>query len=231
VVESEPVVIDLRDPISFREANLQGSSNVSHNLLRDNLERVPEGETILLISDDGQKGHVALRMLKAAGFEKVHNLSGGFISLERHGRAVGFKNVEVDLFGVEHRAVSELLAGEHGHSEDGSAGTDAVGGASGDENATQAADAPDRAAGSTGRLIVDVRTPMEFHRGAYPGAINIELDNLQSRLSELGATDREIIVYCASGARSAYAQRVLSQMGYTNVRNGGGLHDMMSMPM
>ncbi len=40
--------------------------------------------------------------------------------------------------------------------------------------------------------------------------------------------DREIIVYCASGARSAYAQQVLLQRGYTNVKNGGGIAMMMS---
>jgi rhodanese-related sulfurtransferase len=34
-------------------------------------------------------------------------------------------------------------------------------------------------------------------------------------------------VYCATGARSAYAQQVLMQLGYTNVRNGGGIMQMM----
>jgi len=36
------------------------------------------------------------------------------------------------------------------------------------------------------------------------------------------------VVYCASGGRSAYAQRMLMQAGYTNVMNGGGLSSMMS---
>jgi rhodanese-related sulfurtransferase len=57
--------------------------------------------------------------------------------------------------------------------------------------------------------------------------VNIELDQLQSRLNELGDKSRDITVYCASGARSAYAQRMLMQMGYTNVKNGGGLMHMM----
>ena len=69
---------------------------------------------------------------------------------------------------------------------------------------------------------------MEFAMGAYPGAINISLDDLPARVSELGNHDREIVVYCASGARSAYAERMLSQMGYTRVRNAGGLHDIMA---
>jgi len=76
-------------------------------------------------------------------------------------------------------------------------------------------------------LVVDVRTPEEFRSGAYPGAINISLDELQQRIEELGAKDRDITLYCASGARSAYAQRVLQHFGFTNVKNGGGLMHMM----
>ncbi|MBP8850260.1 MAG: rhodanese-like domain-containing protein, partial [Breznakibacter sp.] len=61
----------------------------------------------------------------------------------------------------------------------------------------------------------------------YPGAINIPLDELPSNFDQLGSKAREIIVYCASGARSAYAQRLLTQSGYKNVKNGGGLMLMM----
>jgi rhodanese-related sulfurtransferase len=76
-------------------------------------------------------------------------------------------------------------------------------------------------------LIVDVRTPAEFAGGAFPGAINIQLDELPRRVSELGDKSRNITLYCASGARSAYGQRVLQQLGFTNVKNGGGLMHMM----
>ena len=49
------------------------------------------------------------------------------------------------------------------------------------------------------------------------------------RREELGNNlNREIVVYCASGGRSAYAQRQLMQIGFTNVANGGGLSQMMS---
>jgi rhodanese-related sulfurtransferase len=78
-------------------------------------------------------------------------------------------------------------------------------------------------------IIVDVRTPHEFLSGAYPGAVNIELDELMERYGELGnSKSRDIVVYCASGARSAYAQRMLAQIGYTNVSNGGGIAAMMA---
>jgi rhodanese-related sulfurtransferase len=76
-------------------------------------------------------------------------------------------------------------------------------------------------------LIVDVRTPEEFEGGAVPGAVNIPMDDLGYHVDQLGEKDREITVYCASGARSAYAARMLQQMGFNNVQNGGGLMDMM----
>jgi rhodanese-related sulfurtransferase len=83
------------------------------------------------------------------------------------------------------------------------------------------------AAPSNQPMVVDVRTVEEFQQGAYPGAVNIPLDELQMRVIELGDRSREITLYCASGARSAYAQRGLQQMGFTNVRNGGGIMQMM----
>ncbi len=79
-----------------------------------------------------------------------------------------------------------------------------------------------------GPIILDVRTPMEFSMGSFPGAINVGLDNLVQWAQAIEDKDRKIIVYCASGARSSYGLRLLAQQGFTNVENGGGLHDMMS---
>ncbi len=209
-LEHSPIVIDLRDPISFRTANLTGSNNLSQNILRDNLDQIPRDQTILLISEDGQKGHVVLRMLKGAGFERVYNVSGGYISLERYARAIGFSRIQVGLLPVERKSVEDL---EHG----GEAQHHEAAGRSGEE-----------AAAADGPLVIDVRTPMEFAMGAYPGAVNISLDEIGPRVQELADTNREIILYCASGARSAYGQRMLEQLGYTNVQNAGSLHDIMA---
>jgi len=53
------------------------------------------------------------------------------------------------------------------------------------------------------------------------------LDDLQKRINELGIKSREITLYCASGARSAYGQKVLQDQGFTNTKNGGGIMQMM----
>lgn len=204
----EALVLDLRDPISFAKAHLEGSQNVSISMIRENLDRISKEHMILLISDDGQKGHVALRLLKNEGFQKAFNLSGGYLSLERQARAAPFEELRVTLFPItpksakkeEKSCESEQPIGEEcSHTK------------------------------KAGALIIDVRTSMEFEMGAIPDAINIPLDLLPQKAEEvIGDRNREVVVYCASGARSAYAVRLLTQLGYTDVTNGGGLHEMMA---
>ena len=77
-----------------------------------------------------------------------------------------------------------------------------------------------------GAKIIDVRTAGEFADSSYPGAVNIPLNVLPAKLDELGPKDTPIILYCASGARSAQAARLLKQAGYMDVVNAGGIDDM-----
>ncbi len=71
-----------------------------------------------------------------------------------------------------------------------------------------------------GALIVDVRTSGEFAQASAPGSLNIPLDQLPQRMGELTKA-KPIILCCASGSRSAYAQRFLKQAGYVEVYNAG----------
>jgi phage shock protein E len=45
-------------------------------------------------------------------------------------------------------------------------------------------------------------------------------------MAEFGENNKPIVLYCASGARSAYAAKLLRSAGYTDVTNAGGLSDM-----
>jgi rhodanese-related sulfurtransferase len=80
-----------------------------------------------------------------------------------------------------------------------------------------------------GALIVDVRTPEEYQSGHYPGAVNIPLDQIESRLDEFGAKHRPIVVYCRSGHRSTIAKEKLLAAGFSEVYNGGGLSRIMEI--
>jgi NADPH-dependent 2,4-dienoyl-CoA reductase/sulfur reductase-like enzyme/rhodanese-related sulfurtransferase len=70
-------------------------------------------------------------------------------------------------------------------------------------------------------FLLDVREDEEFKRGSIDGAINIPLDQLRQRLSELPKS-RRIWVNCAKGQRSYYAVRVLAQYGFDACNLPGG---------
>ncbi|HET7838489.1 MAG TPA: rhodanese-like domain-containing protein, partial [Rectinemataceae bacterium] len=79
---------------------------------------------------------------------------------------------------------------------------------------------------ASGARVIDVRSRSEFASGAYRKAKNIPLDEIAGRLGELGPKDGAIVVYCASGARSSKAARILMKAGFGDVTNAGGLGAM-----
>lgn len=70
-------------------------------------------------------------------------------------------------------------------------------------------------------FLLDVREPEELADGAIAGSVNIPMDDLKDRLNEIPA-NRDIIVICHVGARSAYVTRVLTAYGYDRVSNLSG---------
>ena len=73
------------------------------------------------------------------------------------------------------------------------------------------------------KFLLDVRTQDEFALGSLSGAVNIPLDELRDRMSEL-PKDRMIYTFCAVGLRGYLAYRILTQHGFDKVRNlSGGL--------
>ena len=79
-------------------------------------------------------------------------------------------------------------------------------------------------------LVIDVRSPAEFAMGHVEGALNIPVEAIAPQnLAALNALNddkaRTLVLYCASGMRSAYARNALMQLGYTHVINGGTAHE------
>lgn len=84
-----------------------------------------------------------------------------------------------------------------------------------------------------GGKVIDVRTRSEFASGHFRGAVNIPLDELESKFASLGRKDTPILVYCASGIRSSSAKRILESAGFTHVENGintGYMESVASAP-
>lgn len=70
-------------------------------------------------------------------------------------------------------------------------------------------------------FLLDVRSPEEYGLGTIPGAVNIPLDDLRDRISEV-PLDRRVVIFCAVGLRGYLAQRILMGRGYKDVRNLSG---------
>lgn len=198
------IVLDVRDVFAHQKSKMNGAYHLPLEMLQANLAKIPKDIPILVYDETGKKGHQAIRTLIGAGCKEVKNISGGHISLQHYAAAVGFKTINMDILPIEKKTIGEKVMEETETNKNVSTS-------------------------ELERLVIDVRTPGEFMSGAFPNAINIPLDDMMAGQGDLGDnTDREIVVYCATGARSAYAQQVLARKGFTNVINGGGISSMMS---
>ena len=78
----------------------------------------------------------------------------------------------------------------------------------------------------SGYIIIDARTQEEYDQGHIPGAIMIpEYEIVDRAEKELPDKDQLILVYCRSGRRSKIAAEELVKLGYTNVKEFGGIID------
>ncbi|MEM6532542.1 MAG: rhodanese-like domain-containing protein [Myxococcota bacterium] len=81
---------------------------------------------------------------------------------------------------------------------------------------------------SGGARLVDVRSLDEWNSGHIEGAIHIPHGEVAERADEIGGRDQTIIVYCASGVRSYWAKSTLQDLGFSDVRNLGGISEWPS---
>jgi rhodanese-related sulfurtransferase len=71
-------------------------------------------------------------------------------------------------------------------------------------------------------LFIDVREPNEWNLGHIPGARHIPRGVLEQNIEAAAPRDRRIVLYCASGNRTALAADTLQHMGYSDVRSLAG---------
>ena len=77
-----------------------------------------------------------------------------------------------------------------------------------------------------GYIILDVRTQEEYNEGHIPGATQISHEEIAEKAEKvLTDKDQLILVYCRSGRRSKLAAEALVELGYTNIKEFGGIID------
>ena len=84
------------------------------------------------------------------------------------------------------------------------------------------------AAAAKERTWIDVRTPGEYDEGHLAGALNIDLQatDFRQQIAEL-PRDGSYLVYCRSGNRSAAAARIMAELGFEDVLDGGGFAELV----
>ena len=77
--------------------------------------------------------------------------------------------------------------------------------------------------------IIDVRNPFELAEGTIPGAVNIPVNEIAFRVSEIQQMKGPLVLYCRSGNRSGMAITLLRSAGVEQqMLNGGGYIDMLT---
>ena len=87
----------------------------------------------------------------------------------------------------------------------------------------------DRIARGEPIVLIDIREQNEWNLGHAAGAMYIGRGVLESQIESRVPRDAQIVLYCASGNRTALAARTLGEMGYTNVASmAGGFRDWIA---
>jgi len=79
-----------------------------------------------------------------------------------------------------------------------------------------------------GALLIDVRSKAEYAQISIPGSKNIPLQNIGGEIAKIKKLNKPVIVYCASGMRSASAAAGMKAAGI-EVVNGGGINAVMQI--
>jgi NADPH-dependent 2,4-dienoyl-CoA reductase/sulfur reductase-like enzyme/rhodanese-related sulfurtransferase len=254
-VDNSPVQIPLGGP-----ANRQGRIAADHICGRDSRYRGTQGTAIVGVFDMtaamtglSEKALVATKQdyekiyihpaHRASYYPGAEQLSLKLLFAPDSGKILGAEVVgrtgvdkRIDVLAVAIQAgmtvydLEEMelaYAPQYGSAKDpiNMAGFVAAGVLRGDQPITHTSDDPANAP-----YLLDVRSPAEFTTGHIPGAVNIPLEKLRSRIDEI-PSDKPIVVYCQVGQRGYTATRILAQKQRKVCNLSGGYKTYTSRQM
>jgi len=218
LVEQAPFLLDVREAAELeKDGFITGAVNIPVRDVLKNLDKLPGlDQPIVVYCASGHRGALAMAALRLLGYQDVLNLGGGLGAWKKAGLATETgQPVEAALTAapqVDATLLQQLDAFLTGLPDGFST--------------TKAADLNAALAETEKPFVLDVRTGAELTKdGTIEGSVNIPLNELFARLSELPKDKAApVVVFCKSGHRGALAMMALNMIGYTNVVNlGGGL--------
>jgi rhodanese-related sulfurtransferase len=196
-------LLDVRERAAFERGHIFRATPLPRRLLETRLPGLVTATATLIVlyDDDGQLSALAAQTLGEMGYTEVFVLTGGLEAWRRAGRpVVQGLNVPSKVFGehvLHDRKTPEITPRELSA----------------------------RMAEGRDMVIVDTRTPEEYHRGCLPGAWSMPGGELVLRIGELvKRPDQTIVVHCGGRTRSYLGAESLRRMGLPNpivaVKNG-----------
>ncbi|HEU5192647.1 MAG TPA: rhodanese-like domain-containing protein [Methylomirabilota bacterium] len=188
-------VLDVRERAAFERGHIYWSTSLPRRLLETRLPGLVTAKAtpIVLIDEDGTVAELARPTLAAMGHSDVRVLDGGLAAWRAAGRPlVQGLNVPSKVFGE--RALHEWKTPQ-----------------------LTCPELAERIARGDDMVIVDSRTPEEYHRGCIPGSVSMPGGELVLRIGELVKhPDQTIIVHCGGRTRSYIGAESLRRMGLPN---------------
>ncbi len=184
------VSIDTRGPEAAEKGHIQGAVAIALDNVIEEREQFPLDTKayIVLYGEGTDRGKMApvVEEITSWGYNNVAVLDGGYSAWIERGGAIQSGMVRTKIFYIPRPHPGEIT---------------------GDEFVNIVKNRPEK------KLVLDVRTQAEAAMGTIPGAVNIPVDDLQRRLTEL-PKDKEIIAHCRSGLRAEMAYTILRNAGY-----------------
>ena len=187
IKDGNNVIVDLRNPAETAKGHLPRAINVPFEKLADSQDAfdIKTSAPIVLYGNADQPKK-AVKIFKEWGFKTVALVEGGFEGWQAAGNAIDSSPPAIEANWTRILGKDEVSIDDFLKAAEG---------------------------GNAKQVILDVRTTDEAAEGKYASSIQIPLDEISARMSEL-PKDKEILVHCTTGARAEMAVTELNKAGY-----------------
>ncbi|MCL4835468.1 MAG: hypothetical protein KJZ86_23720 [Caldilineaceae bacterium] len=205
MANTDVALIDVREVSEYEDGHIAGAVNIPLRTLSQNLDKIPTDRPVVVYCASGFRAGMALSALDMLGYENVKAFPASYAGWTAADQPVTTDVPDAATYALP-EIEPEMLAAVDEFLVNIAEGWYSVGAV---EKMQGAMDA--------GAFLVDVREEAEYAKGYIGEAINLPLRSLAQHVDQI-PTDKQVIVYCASGHRAALANAALHVMGYDNVR-------------
>lgn len=179
------ILLDVRPEADAAAGHIERAVNIPFAKLAEAESDFPPKAPVVVYGNGDEAGK-AVKMISKWGLKTVALIDGGLQGYVARGHQLANGKPESEISWIRQLGKGEVSADEFLKAAEG---------------------------GGANTVILDVRTPDETASGKFASAMTIPLDALEARISEL-PKDKEILVYCSTGARAEMGHQLLAKSGF-----------------